>query len=735
MSGNQNHRWNFFRAGGFDQVKLQTGADILALDKLDQKLWVALSCPVRGLEIDAKTLQLIDADHDGRLRASDIITTAKWAGGLLKNPDILFKPLDRLTLDDIDDSTPEGLRLVASAKRILTSLGKPEAREIALEDTLDIARVFSQTNFNGDGILPAEAAEEPVRRVIGEIIDCLGSQVDRSGKPGIDRETADTFFTDCQTYITWWDDGAGRPEVMPLSDATAAAAAVLGALRGKIDDYFARCRLAAFDERAVAALNREEKEYLALAAKDLTITAEEIASLPLARIAADRALPLLAGVNPAWSETLTQLRRQVVEPLLGALSELTEGQWCDLKARFEPFRLWSETKPAVAVEKLGSARIREILAGGSQGAINDLIAKDKALDDEFNAIVSVELLLRLRRDLVKLLNNFVSFHDFYKNRGKASFQAGTLYLDQRSCDLCIRVTDLTKHISMSHLSSCYLLYCECTRHDSTEKMNIVAAMTDGESDALIVGRNGIFYDHQGRDWDATIVRIVENPISIRQAFWGPYKRLVRWIGEQVAKRAAAAETASSQKMQAAAAETAKTTVTGKAAAAAAPKQKFDVGVVAALGVAVGGITAALGAIMQSIFGLGLWMPLGFVGILLMISGPSMVIAWLKLRQRNLGPLLDANGWAINARVKINIPFGKALTGMPKLPGGAKRETVDPFAEKHGKRNFFLIVAVVAIVLGIVWYQGILDPLLPVWLQQTAFFGVKALPPAAIPPTP
>ena len=48
-----------------------------------------------------------------------------------------------------------------------------------------------------------------------------------------------------------------------------------------MDDYFARCRLAAFDPRAVAALNREEKEYLALAAKDLTITAAEIAGFPL----------------------------------------------------------------------------------------------------------------------------------------------------------------------------------------------------------------------------------------------------------------------------------------------------------------------------------------------------------------------------------------------------------------------------------------------------------------------
>ena len=63
------HAWRFFRAGGFDQVRLDSGADILALDQLDQKLWVALSCPTRGLEFDSRTLDLIDTDHDGRIRA------------------------------------------------------------------------------------------------------------------------------------------------------------------------------------------------------------------------------------------------------------------------------------------------------------------------------------------------------------------------------------------------------------------------------------------------------------------------------------------------------------------------------------------------------------------------------------------------------------------------------------------------------------------------------------------
>ena len=84
---------------------------------------------------------------------------------------------------------------------------------------------------------------------------------------------------------------------------------------------------------------------------------------------------------------------------------------------------------------------------------------------------------------------------------------------------------------------------------------------------------------------------------------------------------------------------------------------------------------------------------------------------LKLRNRNLGPLLDANGWAVNTRARINIPFGAALTGVATLPAGAKRSLSDPYAEKQtpwGSWMFLLIVVVIAIVL---WRQGAYDSFL------------------------
>jgi len=279
---------------------------------------------------------------------------------------------------------------------------------------------------------------------------------------------------------------------------------------------------------------------------------------------------------------------------------------------------------------------------------------------------------------------------------------------------------------MAPLSRVYLAYCDCARPATGEKLTIAAAFTAGDSDNLMVGRNGVFVDRDGKDWDATVTKIVDNPISVRQAFWSPYKKLIRFVEEQVAKRATDADKKSGDLL------TTQATHLGTAAEGGKPPEppkRFDVGVVAALGVAVGGITAAFGALLQAFFGLGLWMPLGLVGLLLLISGPSMMIAWLKLRGRNIGPLLDANGWAINANAMLNLPFGASLTKVAVKPAGSKVDTRDPYEEVRRPWGFYLFLAVLlGAVLG--WYLGRLDGLLPQVARSTSVLG--SLAPASTP---
>ena len=715
------HTWKFFRAGGFDQVRLDSGADLAALDQLDQKLWVALACPTTGLEFDSRTLALIDSDNDGRIRPPELIAAAKWVCDLLKNPDDLLKSSPALPLGAINDTSPEGQQLLASARHILSTLGKRDATVITIEDTADTAKIFTQTQFNGDGIVPADSArDESTKAVINDIIACLGAEADRSGKPGVSQARADQFFAEAQAFSDWWKKAESNPDILPLGEATAGAVATLKVVRPKVDDYFTRCKLAAFDPRAVSALNREEKEYLVFSAKDLTVTSAEIASFPLARVEAARPLPLDGEVNPGWARALARLNVEVLKPLIGQKPTITEGDWSKVLARLGMFECWSAGKAGAAVEKLGLKRVREILSDNARQRIAALIAEDQKLEPEFNSIASVEKLVRYHRDLYKFCNNFVSFRDFYRRKEKAIFQAGTLYLDQRSCDLCLTVEDPGKHAIMAGLSGSYLAYCDCQRKATGEKAQIVAAITNGDSDNLMVGRNGLFYDRKGRDWDATITKIVDNPISIRQAFWSPYKKAAR-----LAKRAASADAAATARLNLAAAKLEHAAATPPGQAPAEPaKQKVDPGLVAALSVGAAGVGGMIGGIVSGFLNLKGLMPLGLLAILLLISGPSMLMAWLKLRKRNLGPILDANGWAVNAKAKINLPFGASLTRVAALPPGAQRDLVDPFAERRRPWGLYFTL-VILVLLGLGWYFGKLNSLLPASLTNYSVIGTNA----------
>ncbi len=683
------HRWKFHRVGGLDQVSLETAEDLRNLESLDQKLWVALSCPVKGLELDARTLELLDLDKDGRVRAPEIIAAVKWCDARLADLGSLIPGKPALPLAAVDAAKPEGKALLGAAARILAARKRPDAAEVGPDDVADLSGVFEGTDFNGDGVVPPEAAGDDAgtRQLLADAIACAGGAPDRSGRPGVDRKRLDAFFAELAAHAEWAARGRA-PEVAVLGEGTGAVHAAVEGLRAKVDDFFVRCRLAAMDPRGATLLNRTDAEFQALAAKDLA-AGGDVAAFPIARVEAGRALPLAEGVNPAWAGPVAALRAA-----LGGRPALEAAAWEELKAKLAPWRDWLASKQGASVEKLGLPRVEALLAAG-KGKAEALLARDQALEAESNAVGDVARMVLYQRDLYRLLRNFVSFADFYDPKVAAVFQAGTLFLDGRSCDLCVRVDDPAAHAALAGLSRMFIAYCDL-RRPGGEAMKVAACFTLGDSDYLRPGRNGLFYDRRGRDWDATITRIVENPISIRQAFWSPYKKFVRMVEDQAARFAAAKEKEADARLAAAAAGTTEV-ATARAAPAPTPVDVGKmVGIIAALGVGAGAVGTLFGGFVSGFLSLEPWWAklVAVLGVVLAISGPATMLAWLKLRQRTLGPVLDANGWAINGRVRLNIPLGSILTATAVLPRNATRSLVDPYEDRRARRRRQLLTLLV-----------------------------------------
>ena len=622
--------WKFSTVGGVARVNIESGEDVAHLDELDQKLWTVLSCPVKGLEFDERTLALMDLDGDGKIRVHEVVAASQWLKKVLVEMEYLLEGNDSIEFSAVSDTSDEGKQVIASAKLILSSLCR-DKQSIALQDVVDYLAVYEEK---------------------------------------------------CKNEYTAAEGEAYEP---PYGEGSDAAEAAVNAVRAKVEDYFMRCKLVQFDEDAAGALDVQVEKIAAISGGDLNASVAEISTYPLARPRKEGLLPLREGINPAWQGAMAALCG--VADFEGKES-IVEEEWKAVVAKVDAYTAWK---------------------AAGETAMNEAIAAQVA--EHAAAIAPVERLLHYCRDYFKLLQNYVVFKDFYKRDDSclAIFQAGKLYIDQRCCDLCIKVSDMGKSTASAGKSGMYLIYCHCTSKGGAQ-MDIVAALTDGDIGGLHEGKNAIFYDRKGQDWDAVVTKIVDNPISVRQAFWSPYRKFGNWVTEKITKSASEKESKQFDEMTSKA-DTATTNLTvkdeGAAAEAKANEKKaqmFDIakfaGIFAAIGLAIGAIGGALAALGGFVMGHWYNVIILVAAIVILISGPSMLLAWLKLRQRNLGPVLNANGWAINSNVKVNTTFGATLTSMAKYP---KMVMNDPFAEKKmawwKKCLIWLVILAAVFVVG------------------------------------
>lgn len=668
MKSNGNYDWKFSTVGGVTRVNIESGQDILHLDELDRKLWTALSCPLKNLEIDEKTMAMLDTNGDGKIHIEEVVAASKWLTSVVNDPELLLKREAFIPFSAFNTSNEEGLHLLETSKQILENLGL-EKDNISIADVSDSLAIFAKTRFNGDGIITENSADdEAIKALIKNVIDTVGSATDRSGDPGINTDHIEAFYQALADYTAWKEAGdADKDNIFPYGDDTAAALAACMAVKDKIEDFFMRCKLASFNADSASVLDVSSAKIGEISGNNLAASTDEIATYPLARVNAEHRLPLGNEVNPAWAVAIANLKKLVLDKEFKDIEYLTEEQWVSVLAKFNAYNVWMAAKAGAAVEALGYDAAKNILAENKKEVLLDLVAQDKALESKSNAIDQVDKLLHYYRDFFTLLTNFVTFSDFYSPEKRAIFQAGTLYIDERACDLCVKVSDMGAQGAMAPLSNMYILYCDCTCKSKPGTLNIAAVVTDGDVGDIMVGKHAVFYDNDGLGWNATVTKIVDNPISIRQAFWSPYRKMAKSIEDMINKRAADKDA----KVMADAnskINNAEIPADGKKPEVKPP---FDIakfaGIFAAIGLAIGLVASAIGGLFEWLGAHWYNIVIFFLIIIAIISGPSMIMAWLKLKKRNLAPILNANGWALNQRILVNTKFGATLTGIAKYP--------------------------------------------------------------------
>lgn len=633
------HSFPFSTIAGTVQARLLRGADVGRLAELDRKYWLMLSCAVTAMGPEGEPVaRALDTDGDGRVRVPEVLAAVAWLRPRLSSFDRLFEPAEGLTLADIAADTEAGAPLAQLFARLV-----PEGTTLTEATIGEAFAAFRAAPANGDGVVPPTAAGEAFAALGEAMLAVTGGTPAADGAPGLSTAALEAFDNALAAYRAWCAAQPGERLPGGLAPAEATAAAVR--LRPRVQAYFLDCDLLRYNPAAAEAIASPK-------------CAGELADAPLAMPSASaRALPFADGVNPLYAADVATVAA-LAEALEPGAEALTPELWGKVWGAVAPFVAWAAAKPAGA--DAFAALPPEVLAlaesAEARAAFGKALADDAAQAPLAAAFDDLRRLLTLRVGLLRFLRNFVNAEDLYPPRARALFQTGTLLMDGRACALCFPIEQAAAaHAAAATPSNCCLAYCALTRPAEKRSRTICAVFTAGSAATLAVGRNGVFFDLEGKDWEATLVHLVPNPMGLGEAFFAPWRRIGSAVAGAVRKVVAGKDATDALAAKAEAAVV--------AAKPAAPANGGAVmASVATLGIALSFAATAVTGILAALTNTPVWKTgLAVLGVILVVSVPSVILTWFRLRARDLAPILNASGWAVNRRIGLTPALGRFFT--------------------------------------------------------------------------
>lgn len=688
----QASRPTFRRYGGNFQLVIETLDDLRHLPTLVDSRWMATSCPLFGLRADPAFLTLLDSETNGRILSDEIRAAVDWLLMRLRPDESWTRNQDYLPLRLLDDS-PAGRILVDTAEKCLATLERAGDAEITLKQVRSCHQQALRSHFNGDGILPAAACTDPDEAaLVRQLTKLFDGPANAVGIKGIDGACLDRFEKEGTLLLEWLDRGRQIVAASPWGEGIEDAAKAIQALHDKVEGFFAQGLLARFDPSLATHPSLDEEERARLADAPYTEVLLHLQGTPLAPPAADGRLPLGGeALNPIHRAAVQTLYDRAVAPMLGHQTQsLDREEWRQLLVALAPYTAWRAAKPQTPLETLDAGVLR---AGVERhtAALRRLVQRDREAAVEIEKIRDLEKLLLLHQWLFVFVNNFASFPYLFQPESRALFEMGRLVLEGRRFEFCVEVENVGQHAELARHSGIYLLYVQLSGPLPADNIHIATPVTRGPTQGYYVGRRGVFFTVDGRELDATIVKIVENPVS----FWESLKAPLRFMRDVAGRRFDQLST-SVQKEAEVQVGGASNRVEGSlqegirqppSVGAPPPDPVTRPGantrdIMIGFGFLAAGLGTALKFLADTARQLTnpqtLWMVLAIVSVFIaVITVLTCLSAWAKLRRRDLGGLLQASGWAVNCRLRLTWRKARFLTRKMGLPQGARRRLGPP----------------------------------------------------------
>lgn len=697
----------FRNFGGMYQLRLESAEEIRYIRELEKARWSATSAPLEQFYCDAQVLAYLDTDNNGRIRVHELLDAQQWLYTNLASRDGFERASDELQLASLDPKAADAPKMKQLAEHMLKELGLASARSISLAQVRTFRSTYAGRFPNGDGVVPPEHADSPeLAQLIKDIVAATGGSKDLGGSMGAGAAELASFLGSAQGALAWEAEGAVQteaetpifPAVMPWGEATAAAAALIEELNDKVEQYFSQCDLLRVEPNAAARMQASAETLAGIDITSTEVLRKWTLSAPLAPPREDGLLDLSGRLNPNYEAQLHKLAAEVLPRALGLTDKqrvrISPADWRKARELFAAHRAWRARQPALA-PALSTAQLGEYVKGELAAQLTALITKDSAVGEELQQFHNLEKLILLQRWLKEFLNNFVSFPALFNPARRALFIAGTMIIDGRELGFCVRVTDRAAHKRIAATSPIFIIYAELSRKsaDGESRMEVAAAITTGTRGQIFIGKRGVFYDRDGLEWDAVVVDLIVNPISLWEAAIAPFVRLRDFVGDKIEKFAASKTDAAESAARDSATRKEASLIKADEAAKAPPKTPEPqnpantTNLVIGLSLGFAAATSALALIFKAVIDTDPGKLIsGLLMVVLVIAAFSAFLGFLKLRRRDLSTVLEACGWAMNLRMKLRRRLARLFTRRPGLPRGSKTARVDWAAEEAAREG-------------------------------------------------
>ena len=654
-------RLELHRLGGCMQPIFQTAQDLEGLWALDEARWIATSAPTQGIRCDPELLRHLDDDADGRLRPRELKDGVRWLLDRLADPTGVDAHSDTLALAALAQDD-ESTALRATAERVLAFLEQPDSPTVSLAQIREVQSQMADALTAGDGVVTlASTGDADVEALIADVGECLGLVHDAQGLSGVTEDQLDAFEAATTAFLDWVE----HPVSVPGFERPAQAWQALDDLADKLAEYFALSELASYDRRIADTPGLAQEELDARAWTDRATAEARLVEAPLARPDPDGVLDPAAWINPAWRKRWQAFDREVLGPL-GHAGPLDRGQLREVRAQFRDYGAWQAAKAGAQVEGLSQETLEHWDARPEVAQrLRVLFAAEHEVAEELERIGALERLVLHQRWMLELVNSFVGFSRFYDPNVRSLIEVGTLIMDGRRFNLCVRIEDVDAHRALAREGLIYLAYVRVETPD--EPLLVAAAVTGRERGRLFVGKRGVFYDPQLQSYEAVVVDLLDNPISVTEALLRPFRRLGSFLAERSEAFTQGRYDALEERVGTALDKV--EPPPSPAPAVSSTRELFLSG-----GIALAAVSSAMAYVAETLSHIEVGhMALSILGLLFLAVVPAALIAGFRIHRRDLSIVLEASGWAINQQLRIPTWAGSVYTHRPPFPADAKLE--------------------------------------------------------------